>query len=121
MYHFYADSHTNSVSLEEYIMIGIPTKAKGKKVSQGAFENLPHRSLSSKTVRVQTFQSCSLFFLTSPGNLVAVWPRDTSAICFYFTCSEKINQVVPANQNNLLTSFHKRVQSHFVKSRANHN
>lgn len=87
MYNFYVYSHVNSVSLEEYIMIGISTIAKDRKVSQGDFESPPHRSLSSKAIRVQTFQSRS--FLSSPGRFAAVWPQGTFAIWFYLTCSGK--------------------------------
>lgn len=62
MYHSYAYSHTNSAFLEEYIMIGIPSKAKSTKVSHCAFEALPHRSLSSRPAGAPTFLHCSFVF-----------------------------------------------------------
>lgn len=91
MYHSYAYSHTNSAFLEEYIMIGIPTKTKSTKVSHSAFEPLPHRSLSSKPARAPTFLYCSFIFEVLQEALLLCGLRTLLLFVFISLVQKKIN------------------------------
>lgn len=97
-----------------------PPKNQEHKGFPGCLWRLSPQKFVFKGCQSSDIPTLQRSFWSSPGSFVSVWPQDTSAICFYFSCSEKINREVPWNQNNPRISYHKRVQLHFVKSGANH-